>query len=414
MKILFVPCHYIFDANSGSEPSWSYYIANKMSSFAEIMVVTGFQKKSENGVVLDTKPYKVVELQPTKKVIDMSFKNALIFNWQYFGKTRENFRAVDLVHHLLPFAIGSTYNLQALLGFGKTKFIIGPLQTPLEYPDLDTNPKDFRNAKKTFDPIKLILPFVRPILSFLSNQTLKKADGIVVINQKVKNILLSRGIPENKIKIIPPGIDLTKFQFLPKKEIPKTFEIKNSPTETFEILSVGYLLQRKGLDLVIKALSELAKMNLSTQINLNILGDGPQLNNLQKMVADFGLKNVNFLGFVENSKVSQFYQQADVFVSMSRGESWGQMYLEAMACGLPIITTENTGSLEIIENGETGFLVPKESVESLVEKILFLVNNPTKKIEIAKKARQIIEEKYDWNKISEQYLDYYNQVLANK
>ena len=89
MKILFSPCHYIFGPNSGSESSWSYSIADGIAKvFPDSVVITGFQKKDENGKI-HTKNYQIIELQSHKKVVDMSLKNALIFNWQYFVKTCE-------------------------------------------------------------------------------------------------------------------------------------------------------------------------------------------------------------------------------------------------------------------------------------------------------------------------------------
>ncbi len=495
MKILFSPCHYIFDPNSGSESSWSYSIADRIATqFPESVVVTGFEK-DPNSASQNPKNYQVIQLQKGKKVVDMTLKNALLFNWLYFVKTRELLQleknqkeknpklAPDLtknltknlslttqfqqkfqiVHHCLPFAIGSTYNLAALLGYFKNrKFVIGPLQTGLDYKDTDINPSDFRGSKAEFNlasfGMNCLATILKPVLGFLSHKTLMKADKIVVINLATKNLLLSQKIPASKIQIINPGIDLAKFKFSPKIE-------KNETVETFEIVSVGYLLQRKGLDLLIKAIKKLKielengenhreilgenkienqmenesetetfnnlpktqnqeklsnlnsnsdskTVNLAQiKIHLNILGDGPQMENLKKLVLDYELsENVTFVGFVDNSKVAKFYQNADVFVSMSRSESWGQMYLEAMACGVPIITTENVGSNEII-NAKTGIIVPQESVDLLVQNLKFLIQNPAKKLEIIQNARQELELKYDWSRITEQYLKLYQQLL---
>lgn len=88
------------------------------------------------------------------------------------------------------------------------------------------------------------------------------------------------------------------------------------------------------------------------------------------------------------------------------------MYLEAMACGVPIITTENVGSNEIIENNQTGILVPQESVVKLVENLKFLIQNPKKRLEIAQNARQKMEEKYDWNNIIREYENLYQNLLS--
>lgn len=517
MKILFAPCHYIFAPNSGSECSWSYEIANRIcTKYPECVVITGFisktvekDKKDIENQLLNSQNYEIIELQPDKKVIDMSLQNALLFNWQYFVKTREllqlekiNSKLVpelvpsltenltknpkedlnlksqkfQIIHHCLPFAIGSTYNLAALFGyFGNKKFVIGPLQTGLDYKDLDIDPSNFRSSnskknssfKEKFNLksfvsgfMNILAQILKPILGFLSYQTLLKADKIIVINMATKQNLLDQKIPADKIQIINPGLDLAKFQFLPKNQT------NENSTDPFEIVSVGYLFRRKGIDLLIEAVKILKieiekeefetnleqnkkenepknenldnlqnwqnqqkmqnletkvtnkevnlriKNDLKPKIHLNILGDGPQIENLKKLVLDYKLsENVTFVGFVDNSKVAEFYQKADVFVSMSRSESWGQMYLEAMACGVPIITTQNVGSDEIIENGKTGILVPQESVEQLVESLKFLIQNPAKKLEIAQKARTKLEQNYDWSKIIDQYENMYDKLL---
>jgi len=594
MKILFAPCHYIFGPNSGSESSWSYEIADRMSTkYPECVVITGFQKDKFNEKSIQNsdkklqnsnkEDYEIIELQSEKSIVDMSLQNALLFNWKYFVKTREILKNEKLensnqnsnqsenstkfdtkfqvIHHCLPFAIGSTYNLAALLGFfSDKKFVIGPLQTGLNYRDADIDPRNFRssnsnNSKSKFNLTTFFTGFlaqiVKPILRFLSHQTLLKADKIIAINKATFDLLISKNIPKNKIQIINPGLDLGKFKFLPKiqnetylesqfstqtqnpnqslnpnqkltqnlenqrinetqntefdkekttqnsKEMEKVeielednFENKTKvgnqnetenkqENQVFEILSVGYLLERKGVNLLIKAVKILKtdlenernkqipedisnldstsnldnishsqksqKNNFQTnsqnnltnsgslsgnsddlesnsqnnseqslnekiqgldknvnkinstipKIHLNILGDGPQTENLKKLVLELDLEqNVTFMGFVDNSKVAKFYQKADVFVSMSKAESWGQMYLEAMACGLAIITTQNVGSNEII-NSQTGILVPQLGVDELVQNLKLLIQNPAKKLQIATNARRELEQKYD-------------------
>ena len=131
------------------------------------------------------------------------------------------------------------------------------------------------------------------------------------------------------------------------------------------------------------------------------------------MVKKLSLEDyVVFEGFIENSKIQQYYKKAHIFISMSRAESWGQMYLEAMACGLPIITTKNIGSDAIIKNGEFGYLIGQENTNDLAKKIIYLIENPEYIIAFGERAYQEVKRKYDWdNCIIPQYLDIHQKLI---
>lgn len=403
MKILFSPCHYIYDEkNGGSEQSWAFNIAHRVSGlYPGSVVVTGFKNFPEE------KRYQIIELQKGKAKLDMSLKNALKFNWQYFSATKRiiDSNSFDVLHHVLPFAIDSTFNLFVL---SKRKesvpVVIGPLQAPLTYKDLDVNLSDVRNfqvgASRAY-VMEGIYKIFKSILRILSRKTLKKSDKIIVINQYTKELLQRNGTEEKKITIIPPGIDTEAFKYCPfeQKEKNKT-----------EFLVVCYLIKRKDVVSVIRAVSEVVKIN--SRFILRIIGDGPQREILERLAKELGVSQyVIFEGFIPNSDVQKYYQKAHVFISMSLSESWGQMYLEAMACGLPVISSKNVGSESMIHNGKFGYLVEQEDVKALAERMVYLIESPETVASFGKKARQEVEEKYDWDKvIIPRYLELYNEM----
>lgn len=403
MKILFSPCHYVYDeVYGGSEPSWAFNIADRIASKnPESLVITGFKK------IKNEKNYRIIELQKGENKLDISLGNALKFNWQYFLATKkylkqENF---DILHHVLPFGINNTYNLSVLLRKNKkVPFIIGPIQSPLSFRDEDLNLSNIRSYspirknKVGIDLAKFFLKRIKFLPKLLSKATLDLADKIIVINQHTKDILSSSKIDSSKIEIIHPGIDIQKFKYVSHNQ---------KDQNQMEILTVGYLIKRKGIELIIQALFEVIKTYPKTR--LRIIGDGPQKENLKILVDNLSLKkNVLFEGFIPHDKIQECYRNSHIFVSMSRSESWGQMYLEAMACGLPVITTKNVGSNEIIDNGVTGYLIEQEDTRVLAEKILFLINNPRLMKKMGNNARKKIEKKYDWDKtIIPMYLDLY-------
>lgn len=370
MKILFCPCHYIYgQQQEGSEVSWAYQIARRLIfKNPGSVVVTGQKNTSEK------ESYQIIQIHKNKEIVDLGLSNALVFNFKYFLWTLKLIyqKKFDLIHHVLPFGLGGTFNLVILLGLNKKiPFVIGPLQLPLYF----------------YDHSSPFLKIAARPLKFLSFQTLVKANKLIVVNKATKKFLLGQGISPKKIAIISPGIDTNYYQNIHRKT-----------SGRFCFLTVGYLTNRKAVNLIIQALALVIKKNKN--ISLNIVGGGSNLESLRSLVKKLNLqKYVVFIGQVPHSQIKTYYRRADVFVSMSRAESWGQVYLEAMASGLPVIASRNTGSAEIIKNKKSGILVEKENYQQLAKEMLKLSKNPQLVFDMGKMARKIAVETYDWEKV---------------
>lgn len=398
ISIFFAPIHYVLDSkNSGSEFSWAYNIYRFISRYGHIQsfFVTGGTRGIHNSSV-----YRTNSFDPGK--LNLTLPNIIKFYFAYLfvGFTVSRKKNIDIIHHVLPFYISHSFNLLPFLL--RKPFIIGPVQSQLTVTDIDLDPSDARGieVKKSIMKYKfedILLNIIKLPLAFLSFYTLKRANKVIVINKYTKNILVKKGIMENKISIIPPGININAISYV-KKAVDKP---------VIDIVTVSYLLKRKGIDLIIKALSRVIKEGKN--IRLHIVGDGPQRKSLQMLVDELNLeKYVIFHGFINQSKISNYYAKADIFVSMSRSESWGQMYLEAMASGLPIISSKNTGSESIIKDGIFGYLVNQEDYKDLAKKITRFIKNPYLINEFGIKARKEAEKKYDWEKvIIPQYIKLY-------
>ena len=130
------------------------------------------------------------------------------------------------------------------------------------------------------------------------------------------------------------------------------------------ILSIGQFIHRKGFDVLLKAAA-----SLQEGANLYIVGGEPTEEYL-KMCADLALTNVHFLGFMKKEKLVKYYQAADLFVLPTREDIWGLVINEAMAFGLPVITTDRcVAGLELVEDGLNGYIVPVGDVAALAEKM---------------------------------------------
>jgi glycosyltransferase involved in cell wall biosynthesis len=402
-NILFSPAHYIYEGSKwGSEIYWTFNIADRIcSKYPESVVVTGSIQATKK-----TK-YKVYELQNNKNELDLGIINSLMFNFRYTLKTFEllNKYKFDILHHVLPFGIGYTFNLALLVHKNSFPMVIGPIQAPLEILDTDigTGMSVDQKVKSNKDIFPVLLRLLKKPLNYLSMKTLSSASKVVVINHYTKNYLIRLGLNESQITVIPPGIDTQTYHCI---------ETKQKDNKIFTLISTSKLIQRKRVDLIIKAASETIKNGY--RIKLLIIGDGPQRKQLEELAKGLALGDaVEFTGYVDQKKIVILYSQADVFVSMSRDESWGQVYLEAMACGLPVLTTMNHGSKEILIDKECGYFVGNEDFLGLSQKISSLIDNRDLCVNIGKYTRKYVIETYDWDKvIIPKYLNLYKSILS--
>ncbi len=151
----------------------------------------------------------------------------------------------------------------------------------------------------------------------------------------------------------------------------ETFHHKPQEHSHFQFISVGNLLHVKGFDLLIKAFSKLEEANL----RLLIVGEGPERSKLQKLIDDLSLGDqVHLPGRKTRSEINELMNKSDAFVLASRAETFGVVYIEAMAAGLPVIATRCGGPDEFV-NKSNGILVPVNDIISLSEALSKIKNN---------------------------------------
>lgn len=139
------------------------------------------------------------------------------------------------------------------------------------------------------------------------------------------------------------------------------------------IITVGQFIYRKGFDVLLKAWEQ-----IDDKAQLLIIGGGDLQNSYEDYIKQNLLKNVNIIGFMQKEELFKYYCASDIFVLPTREDVWGLVINEAMAVGLPVITTDNCNAgLELIENGENGYIVPVDDAKKLGEKISYLLLNST-------------------------------------
>lgn len=220
------------------------------------------------------------------------------------------------------------------------------------------------------------------ILAFKSiwvSRGLKNSSLVIAISNFTKKIVLQRfKIPEYKIAILFPGYDSGIY-----RENINVSDLKTKfvTGEKFVILTVARLVARKGHQTVLDSLVRLKEKGFDDFIYL-IVGDGPEKLNLQKKIKKLNLENyVKLVGFVPNDQLAKFYNLCDVFVmtpfdsDKEDVEGFGIVYLEANACGKPVIGSKTGGVEDAIVDGQSGILIKPGDYENLAAAILKLAND---------------------------------------
>ncbi|MSM40129.1 MAG: glycosyltransferase [Geobacter sp.] len=196
-----------------------------------------------------------------------------------------------------------------------------------------------------------------------------KADLIVVPSRYIRDELVDRfGVPANKVSIIHNPFDLKAIAQLLLEPITLPWTDKDVRI----VVSAGRLTALKGFDVLIKAFAAVrSKMN----VRLMILGDGECDAQLRQLAAELGLtSDIYFAGWQSNPYA--FFARADIFVLSSHNEGFGNVIVESMCCGLPVISTDCPGGpAEILGDGEYGILVPPNNPEALADAILRVLQN---------------------------------------
>lgn len=237
-------------------------------------------------------------------------------------------------------------------------------------------------------------------------KALKEAKIIITVSNFTKEKIIFK-LPElqNKIFILPNSVDGEEFK--PQNK-PLNLLQKYNLTDEKIILTTARLSKSegyKGYDKIIKALPNIIKKIPKSKYFL--VGSGDDISRLRKLIDDLNLDNdVIMPGFVSDNDLVDYYNLADVFVMPSKGEGFGIVFLEALACGKPVIAGNIDGSVDAVLNGELGILVNPDNVDEISEAII-----KTLKKEVPEK---ILDSEYLRKRILETYgLDKFKEKVKN-
>ena len=241
-------------------------------------------------------------------------------------------------------------------------------------------------------------------------QGAKSADCFTAVSENLKNYFVKElGIQEKSITVIPNGVDTTRFS--PRQRNQALIDLLPDKFAGKVLLSVGRLTEAKDQFTLLSAIEILKKQGRN--IYLILIGDGEMRKPLEAEITRKNLTDcVHLAG--SRSDVDQILPVADAFVLSSKREGFPMSILEAMATGLPVISTNVGGIPEVICDGENGVLVPSQDPYSLAGAICRVFDDPNYASELGKKARETIENKYSLSTITEAYSKIYLSLDRNK
>jgi teichuronic acid biosynthesis glycosyltransferase TuaC len=240
----------------------------------------------------------------------------------------------------------------------------------------------------------------------VGTQTLKDADKIIAVSNATKQYVLSLGADPKKVVVLHNGVDLAKFKPLAGKRE----EMRNKlgiSKDAIVALTVRRLVYKNGVDTLIESAEITVKKN--PRIIFLVVGKGPDFNNVQFRLKQLGIeKNFRLAGFVSDEDLPSYYNAADFFVLPSKsGEGLPLVALEAMACGLPVVST-NVGGIREILMRDFGKLVPPSKPELLAEAVLEfgVIDFFSRRSEL----RALMEERFSWDANVERLAQIYEEL----
>ena len=230
----------------------------------------------------------------------------------------------------------------------------------------------------------------------------RSADAVLVITPRVARQLVSEGLEEDRVHVVPPGVNPALFTGPFEDPFPSI----GRPRVAF----IGRLAPQKG----VRTLLEAARLLRAPGAQILLVGDGPQRPTLEREVRRLGIGDVvHFLGFVSHERVPAVLAHADLLVLPSLYEELGTILLEAMWEGVPIVASRTGGIPDIVDDGVNGLLVSPGDSETLARAIDRLLSSPDLARRLGEAARERAK-RYDWEVLAERVLEAYRGVTAGR
>lgn len=222
---------------------------------------------------------------------------------------------------------------------------------------------------------------------------LRNADFVTVTGSISKQFLIQKGIPGEKVFVLPNTLDFENFRKL------------YNPVKQYDVISLGRISGEKHVEMVVRIVAILHKK--LPGIKVAIAGSGPELENIKILVAALNLENtIRMLGYIPDEQLESFYNSGRVFVLTSETEGFPRTIVQAAACGVPVVAS-NVGDIsDIIEDYVNGFLIPHyDADEQFAARVLQLLTDDTLYSQFSEKLMKKVKERFSHQCATEVWKD---------
>lgn len=256
-------------------------------------------------------------------------------------------------------------------------------------------------------PQEAIQEFLKGAVQNWLRDFIRKCQHIVIPSESMKEILKRDYRLQDKYTVIPTGIDLEPYQSADGNEL----RAREGWEDDKVMISTGRLAPEKNWKILLQAAAKVYRDHPDLRVVL--IGEGPEKEALRDLAAELGLVDrVTFTGELRFDEVVTYLKAADLFGFASVTETQGLVTMEAMAAGLPVVAVDASGTRDIVDNGEQGFLVPNDA-DALAASMKQLVDSPEKmrrfSIQAMEKAKTL-----DAKKMAGKLIDVYEQAIQDK
>lgn len=331
---------------------------------------------------------------------------------------REIYHGIDVQHpryilppkvgmNIAPFtmAIGAKAAVQRLLDEG---FDFDAIDAHYYYPDGVAAALLARHFKKPFTitargtDLNLIPQFALP--RRMMQWAASKAAASIGVCSALVDVLRGWNTPPERLHVMRNGVDLVRFRPVPQESVRSELGLTGSPV----LISVGYLIERKGHHIAIEGLAKLLPSH--PQARLIVIGDGEERTKLQHLCQSLGVQHhVTFTGALPNVDLYKWYSAADIMILASSREGWANVLLESMACGTPVVAARIWGTPEVVANDVAGRLVDDRDGTAFSKAIAGLLADYPDRAQVRAYAEQ-----FSWQSTTDAQLGLFRQIAKGQ
>lgn len=254
--------------------------------------------------------------------------------------------------------------------------------------------------------------FVREHGENIYNPLFRGGDYFLANCEFFKRRVIELGCNPKLIRVHGSGLDYSRFPFQ-TRQFPENGLVR--------IATTGRLVEKKGIEYAIRAVAQVLKQRSDLNLEYIIIGDGELQSQFEQLIVSLNAeKSIKLLGSKSQSEIIELLLTSHIFIAPSVTASDGNqdapinVLKEAMAMGLPVISTIHGGIPELVEEGVSGFLVPERDEKAIADKLIYLIEHPEDWAAMGEAGRSKVEQNYDLNRLNDKLVALYESLLSSE